>query len=96
MSATVAANLRQIVMGALRVAELSREIRRSVAVGDGPAAARDAAALATVSARIQYAESAIRQEVSTRQCCRCANCDGLLTDATANCALCGAETEVVL
>ena len=58
------ANLRQICAGAFRVGELSREIRRSVAIGDGPAVARDAQALAAIAARIQFSESAVRQTLA--------------------------------
>jgi hypothetical protein len=64
MSEEALANLRQICAGALRVNELSREIRRSVAIGDGPAVARHAQALATIAAMIQWSESAVRQTIA--------------------------------
>ena len=68
MNPAVLANLRQITLAGMRVAELSREIRRSVAIGDGVAVARDAATLAVLSARILSAESAARQEIQREGC----------------------------
>lgn len=63
MNPAVLANLQQITLAGMRVSELSREIRRSVAIGDGVAVARDAATLAVLSARILSAESALREQL---------------------------------
>lgn len=68
MNPAVLANLRQITLAGMRVAELSREIRHSVAIGDGVAVARNAATLAVLSARILSAVTTSRQEIQREGC----------------------------
>lgn len=86
-------HLQQITLAGMRVAELSREIRRRLAIGDGPAIARDAATLATVSERILRAESAVRAELQRHR--HCPFCDSPEHVVTGHCATCDRETEVV-